>query len=508
MSNAFPIPQLGDGIYSQCYTSPITYAIQNKNPYDITNWAYVYNTDDAWVEDLTQCDGSVCTGNPPNADRYLGVISQVCDSSPTIPVSDYDGIEYITVMADNAANTCVQSSSNNYGVCDPYDPIGNKSHYWFMRDWGNTMNYWDSYNGGSGSDGKVYCCTYPSNPSDVPSDYPQRTVKCPTTYWPGSPLCIDVMAYSPTTQKGYCDYEKWTSDDTGYCDLYMNSDEVCQTNKNQVLTGALTQWIQEKLDGGTKKPSEKDPFIPKILKYASEQPGVFDNYISQACSTVKLKDLKKNPNLAKLCGCFLPATEYLRPGIIPVECQISCALNSQVGGLSRGEWNNTTQQYDALQCNQTTCVMDDVTIDLINSNYGSNGIDLSQLCSGCSTSEGDRACTCLMNGTTVNSVNSKISGGVTIDQLCKGCSSFSNSSATTGTSVSCNTGNPISYGGGTAGGCDVDLVKEGLHEIEGDIATNVHLFWVIGGLLIAIIVLFVIWLYFKSKNNALKRELR
>ncbi len=513
---SLPSPTAGIGIYSGCFTSPISWALGNTNPYDLTNWNYVYDTNESIVENLSSCDGNAapCSGNPPNTDWYLGIISMKCDSSSTTPQSKYDNIPYTLVMGDASGSTCVGqgSQSHGYGCC--CDILGtcttfcDKYHHWYMRDWESTMNYWDQNNEGTGENGKVYCCTYPCEPSDVnDGTYPERTVKCPQTYWPGSPLCVDVMAYSPTTTQGYCSYITWPTDGIGYCDTYMASSDVCQISKNQVFTGALSQWIQDELEGGTVAPTENDPFLPKVITYAGDQPGVFDNFIEQACSSVTMDNLNGNPNLAKLCGCFLPDKEYLLPGIIPVECQIVCALNSQVGGVSRGEWNAQTQQFDTLVCNQTTCVMDDTTIDLINTNYGS--INLSQLCAGCSsTAPGGTACTCLMNGTTISSVNSNIGGTVTVDQLCQGCSSFSDSSATTGTNISCTTGHPIVYGGDTGEGCNVDMVQEGFHELEGDISSNAHLYWIIGGLGILIVALFVWWAVVKSRNSQLKSLIR
>ncbi len=487
---SLPTPTLGEGVYSACYTSPISWALGNTNPYDITNWAYIHKTDETLVENL-----EIETGNPSGGDIYLGVIAKVCDGSPSHPQSKYDNIPYTLVMLDADENTCV----SGYGYGQSCWKPGEYSH-WYMRNWEDTMNYWDGENGGTGDDGEVFCCTYSCNGS---SDVPSRTVKCPQTYWPGSPMCTKVM-------NDFCSPDTWTSQDesTGYCDTYMNSDDVCSINKNQVFTNAVSQWVQGL---GGDSPDEDDPFLPKVIEYASQTPGVYDNFLSQVCSTLKMSDLENNPNLSKLCGCFLPDEEYLLPGIIPVECQIACSINQQVGGINRGEWNAITQEYDTLTCNQSTCVMDNTTVNLINSNYGNSGIQLDQLCAGCSSSSdggGGSSCTCLINGTTINSINSTIKGGITLDQMCSGgCSTFNNSSSTTGTNVDCKSGNPIIYGSGIGGGCDSDVIQEGLNQIEGDISSNYHIYIILGILGVIIIIFFIWWAIIKSRNDTLKKSL-
>lgn len=421
--------------YSKCKTQPLEWALNSQNPYDYTNFMYVDSGNHHYVEDMSSYKNS----NPdfPYGDRYMGVVTKECEPKHMNKTkTGCDMIEYNVMHKDEGGFTvgpfaCMSASGNDngYGPCNHCTVDPNSCyHYFLVRDWDAVM---DKHDGG-----EAYCCVMPSQ-SSFDKDDPwvkdlkdkkncigfhktTRTVKCPQTHHKASPICV------PIVQTACSNPDEWktkrvpsTEDPTkkvSVCDTYtMPFNGVPNDWKRQVLVRGIIEW-GKKLKGDV--PTD-DELISMFSKKCSENIGVCDLALKDLCTNVTMSDIKKNPSLGKLCGCFLQDKEYTLPGIIPVECNGACNMNNIIkNGVLRGEYDTKTNNFEPLQCKQTTCVMDDITVDIINSQVDED-IDFSQLCGGCKKGSN---CTCIMSNITIEELNSKFKGKINFDQNCGSCS--------------------------------------------------------------------------------------
>ena len=410
---------LGQDAFQCTYSSPIQWAINQQNPSDPTNWIYA-EKNTKYIEDL---DPVHTNPDPPYGDRYLGAIIKGCASGPTKPSSKYSGVGYKVVVKDPGTlcptlqdkdrDVCVNGymggpsncspPSNGYGLCG----VDSGYHYWYVRDWSPVFGDTTTAAG---------CCvtpvdqTYSITGSDGNTIQAPRTLHCPPTLWAGSPLAINYM-----TQ--HCTYDDWKSPSQTYCDLFMDQNSGATTSDQQTL---LVSGLESYIDtSGKTKPSENDPFTKKMADYCAQYPGLCDVYLQNVCSNVTADELRKKPQLARLCACFMPNDQYLLPGIIPIECNSMCALNQhpEINGVVRGQINQQTGIGEPIVCNQSTCVMNDVTADLINTSI-TGSVDFTQLCGNCPSG----SCTCVFNDIALSAMNASVKGNIDFVQTCKGCS--------------------------------------------------------------------------------------
>jgi hypothetical protein len=421
---------------------------------------------------------------PPYGDRYLGFVTKTCEETRKNIKSDFSHIGYTPFYTEGCgANdncSCLSVPKiNDYGTC----AFPTESHVWYIRDW-------DSMSG----DNIMSCCVTPpgdpnagdicidkdGNKVDCDSDKfdhvkssSRRSVNCPPTLWAGSPLCLGPML-------NYCKADNW--EENGVCDKYVDDFSGSPVAaKEQVITSALDDWVTNDLNGGQTEPSENDPFVQKIGGYCAKYPGLCDIYLSKACSQVTKDDLLNNPNLSKLCGCFMQDNQYMLPGIIPVECNGICGVNSHpdINGVLRGQLNQESGLREKKFCEQTTCVMDDITIALINSEVD-GPINFSQICGNCPGG----GCTCVFDNITLVGVNSQIGNGLNLEQNCSSCSQ--STEGTNATPVSCGEQQPVSPP--SSGGEQPQDLEE---YIEEEWAKNKP-FWIAG---IALLVVLIIGLF-------------
>lgn len=157
-----------------------------------------------------------------------------------------------------------------------------------------------------------------------------------------------------------------------------------------------------------------DPFVTTVLSVCRSNPGACDAILKQKCAGVTREQLSNNVNLAGLCGCFMPDLQYASFSQFGIsrECDPVCALGTSVH-LHDGTTNNPAK---FLECKQTVCVIDDVTINIL-ANSVVGDVSFSQACSSCSSNNGTGSCRCYITDTTVTAINSLI-GNVNFEQQC------------------------------------------------------------------------------------------
>jgi hypothetical protein len=160
---------------------------------------------------------------------------------------------------------------------------------------------------------------------------------------------------------------------------------------------------------------ESDTEINDLLyRICSTTPGLCTSSLQQICSTVTTADLMANPNYQKWCGCHLNSLQYKNYVDlygISRECTPTC---NQKGVIPRVNEDGITLQ----KCKQSTCVIDNVSIDLYKSRIGGNGIAFSQICGSCGDGQNNTGtCSCNLLNLTFKAAEASV-GGLNVSQQC------------------------------------------------------------------------------------------
>lgn len=141
-------------------------------------------------------------------------------------------------------------------------------------------------------------------------------------------------------------------------------------------------------------------------------PGICQNGLATICSNFSSQRLSLNPAVSQWCGCHLSPLEYADYSTkynIPPQCTPMC---NRVGTIPIVGING-----EPVNCQQDICLIDGITVNLINSQIG-GGIDFNQICGGCGIGQ----CSCIVEGTTVDVLNSTIGGNFV--PINEGCGNF------------------------------------------------------------------------------------
>lgn len=238
-----------------------------------------------------------------------------------------------------------------------------------------------------------------------------------------------------TAMADFCTSANWTNNAVTYppgsgnvidgelaCDTYLktvpqvgtvgiDSSHPTFNAAQDIIHNAVSQFYT------TNEPSSTDPtaqkFIQKAINWCYQYPGTCDDILKNVCSSYTRADLQDNQLLQQTCGCFLPDDEYyLDPSSnITASCDSLCAYP---GTIPIGATTNGVFTGGAQVCGGTTCVIDNVTVDMLNSDAGK--ITFSQMCNQCSLGP----CRCIFGNVTVNSINSTYAGAQVADK-CGSC---------------------------------------------------------------------------------------
>lgn len=151
-------------------------------------------------------------------------------------------------------------------------------------------------------------------------------------------------------------------------------------------------------------------------------PGLCQSGLDEICSTKTAQRISFNPAVAQWCGCHLPTGEYQDYSArfnIPPECTPMC---NRAGTIPIVGVNG-----EAINCRQNICLIDGVTLNLINSQIG-GGIEFDQVCGNCPSGA---QCSCVVSDTTIDVFNSTIGGNLV--PIGEGCGSFLCSQTNPGT---------------------------------------------------------------------------
>jgi hypothetical protein len=139
----------------------------------------------------------------------------------------------------------------------------------------------------------------------------------------------------------------------------------------------------------------------QIFKICTQTPAICENSLKAYCEQITLDDIIRDPSIQPWCGCYMPDAQYAKYTDlyeIALECTPACNATGVI-------LPPTSDGTGSKVCQSSTCVIDDISIELYSSRVEGTGINFTQLCPSCSSGA---TCTCLITGSTINIINSTI----------------------------------------------------------------------------------------------------
>lgn len=209
------------------------------------------------------------------------------------------------------------------------------------------------------------------------------------------------------------------------------------------FVNAVNQYLLfgGRLDAPPGDPNSSQEFNETVFEVCNRYPSMCTNFLTEYCQNYTPTDLTRNPSTVTFCGCYLNQSIYndiAGKFGINRECSAYCNLEGVIP-LSDGTQEGTKR------CNQSVCMINDVTLNLVQSRID-GAINIGNFCGSCSTvtsgANSNTSCSCVLENVTVDVVNSSIN---TIN-LNQACSSSICYAANGITQIDCTTGIPIDTG--------------------------------------------------------------
>ena len=316
------------------------------------------------------------------------------------------------------------------------------------------------------------CCTLPSTDGSFP--------QCAVSWSNGSSTSGGQCSALMTP---YC-AANWSNDQTSkdMCLCYLN-DSFANTNDRYNM-------VKETVDNYTQSVgyqySTTDPFFQQVMpSICPLEFGACDDALNQVCASYTRNDLLNNndPVLQQLCGCHLPVntTNYPYTGIGQsnggdIACDPVCS------------WQNTIGNAAYQPCTGSACVMDNITVNFINS---SGDVTFSNICQGCTT--GESTCSCYMSNDFVEFLDSH--GNVNIENNCGKCYTFPEGDPENATEVPC-PGSPSPPNGGGSSYIQEFIAFSGTTAGKWTIATGILV-------IVLTIAVVTVWLWSSGRRDRL-----
>lgn len=169
---------------------------------------------------------------------------------------------------------------------------------------------------------------------------------------------------------------------------------------------------------------EYSPFQNTLLDLCTNPttPGICDQFLNTFCSQYTREDAINSPIIGSFCGCYVPPDpNYLQYTSQPPNCTPGpgCVQQPQCDPLCRR--STTVQKADQttgeiLACSQDVCVIDQVAIDIAQSQVG-QGINFTSICPACGVGN-TQGCLCIISGVNPSSTLGQVGIGDNIEQFC------------------------------------------------------------------------------------------
>lgn len=121
-------------------------------------------------------------------------------------------------------------------------------------------------------------------------------------------------------------------------------------------------------------------FYNTMWKICNQIPGLCVDILNEMCNGYTATEIATNPFLTPWCSCYLQDSEYQKYETFGItrECTPLCNRTGVIPSVSATGQSNI--------CQQTVCVLDDTTVDLINTTFDGGEINFNQICGSCGRS--------------------------------------------------------------------------------------------------------------------------
>lgn len=134
----------------------------------------------------------------------------------------------------------------------------------------------------------------------------------------------------------------------------------------------------------------ENQFQEKLIDACRSMPGICDDFLNPYCQDCDRQTFVDDNLKTTLCGCFAPE-KYVNTDVSRI-CDVMCSYASTIKLLDA-----TSIEGRARECNQEVCIIDNISINSVNSRYGD--VTFEQLCSNCKGG----GCKCIIGTTNIPS---------------------------------------------------------------------------------------------------------
>lgn len=319
------------------------------------------------------------------------------------------------------------------------------------------------------------CCLQSYDSTRVLTDCFTDTGTCSNECRYGSKFGCQTIFVNTCTNASGGDYNRaWFQSTQPFCttvarqNIYTPNGDFIDENIPFIQHQMLTVFSRA-FPNGFSEPG--NTFQQNIQVFCKDNPEACAPALTKMCSEYTVTELSTQPNIAKLCGCYLPPVQYARSQNLyglPRQCQPICNTGNTVRYVN-------PQTYQQEICTSSTCIIDNITVNLLNSTAGN--INLTQFCSSCGIST---PCSCRISNVNITAVDAALKN-ITLDQKC-------------GSNVECFAANPNDLNGPAI---KVDCVTG---ESEQNTSTPILLISIISVISAIIVILLIVWIINKTKK--------
>lgn len=166
----------------------------------------------------------------------------------------------------------------------------------------------------------------------------------------------------------------------------------------------LSTLLAARLKASPYDATAPDPVYTVMAQACDDLGGACTAPLTTFCASHKVEDLVEDPLLLRLCGCYLPASEYT--GTPSPGCDPLCA------------WAGAVSNPAVAACPAGTCYLDDTTASLLKD--APSEVALDEMCRACDSGP----CTCYMAKADVDSVMTAAVGKVDFATSCDTCYTY------------------------------------------------------------------------------------
>ena len=257
-------------------------------------------------------------------------------------------------------------------------------------------------------------------------------------------VCSDLT--KPLTRASWLQGNPTPTNPLGYCYNFVNAQVIDPNSASTVLQAAVNNMVTTIPDFGISDPN-KAQTVSTLLNLCStgRAAGSCDGALNNMCSNLSREDIlsayknaitNKNDvasaNIYRACGCHLPQSAYAAWANLGIdETNVACDPICMLPNVVKQDVNG-----QPAVCNQSLCLIDNVAIDIVNSQTGP--INFNMVC-GCNGSGG--TCRCIFSDVSIFQENSTV-GQLNFSQNCGSCQIPDPLNPGNFIPVNCNTGIP------------------------------------------------------------------